>query len=301
MIMVGVLALLGQSNVYADEYDEDFYEEVDQNYDECEENYDENDDENEGGYDEDDDENEEDYDEDEMYEDGLVIEMDDDWKPYAYKNGSPAPEGWHKTQVWKDPIWEKEHTNWIYVLPNSGGRILESSWILDNGLVYFAGSSGETASDKAIAVRDGAERGDVIYNVQTKQFEALPYSLKTTHYVFVNADGASTYDNFIYSISGQSYMDWSANMEQQVREYEQQKADLNNATNWGTADLYINQSMAKAGYYSYEVMQRYEINPHFAGGFAATYKIKVPSNSSYHIGYLRIIVGPDGRYYGSEF
>ena len=45
------------------------------------------------------------------------------------------------------------------------------------------------------------------------QFEALPYTLNTTHYVSVDCNGAASYDKFLYSVSGQSYADWSAQME----------------------------------------------------------------------------------------
>jgi hypothetical protein len=240
------------------------------------------------------------YAEDYKSADSLVIDTDENWNYYAYQDGSPAPGGWYKEETWQD-VWEREHTTWMYVLPNSGGKILQSSWILDNGLVYCTASSGITASDKAVAVRDAAAYGDVIYNVQANQFEALPYTLDSTHYVFVDCNGATTYDKFLYSISGQSYAEWTKKTEQQNNDYENQKANLNNETNWSIANSYIGQAMSEAGYFNYEVIQKCDIEPYFNGGFTATYKVKVPQSGSSHTGYLRIVVNADGTYFRSEF
>lgn len=273
-LIAGTLALSAQSISYADEYDEYYEEEYD------------------------------DYDDEEPV-DKLIIEADDGyWNYYAYLNGSPAPGGWYVKENWLD-VWDKEHTTWVYVLPNSEGKLLQGCWILDNGLVYCAKSYGTTACDESVAVRDAAEHGDVIYNVQTNQFEALPYTLNTTHYVSVDCNGAVTYDKFLYSISGQSFADWSAEMERQkAGQANEPQTQTDNALDWSAFDIYISQAMSDRGFNSYELLSRERIeNPsNFIGTYGVgIYKVKVWEGGGYSTKYLRIYINADGSYWKSGF
>lgn len=121
------------------------------------------------------------------------------------------------------------------------------------------------------------------------QFEALPYTLNTTHYVSVDCNGAASYDKFLYSVSGQSYADWSAQMENG----ENGKAALTEEQMFSYADPYIAQAISETRFSgcSYELVRKDRAYASALGGFSAAYYVYFPTEHSYK--YLTITFAKD--------
>jgi len=168
---------------------------------------------------------------------------------------------------------------------------------LDNGQVYLTNSYGATRQNETIKFGDlVGVTTDVIYNVQTATWEALPYTQSNNSYYLTLPSGGVDFDHFIRTISGENYETWIA--EWNKAEAERADKTVSNL-DWSMFDIYIPQAMADRGFYSYEILNKERIEDNLYG--VAIYKVKVPEGGSHSTKYLSVYINADGSYWKSSF
>lgn len=211
----------------------------------------------------------------------------------------PVDGGWYKYGE-SSNLWNEDYDLWMYAIPGSG-YLIENSWILDNGNVYLTNSEGITRHGGTIVFKDVAYTTDFIYNVQTMQWEPLPFTqVGNTHVLALPYNMNITYDDFIRTLSGEKYEQWKA--EQAQKQQTEQQTQNQSNLEWSMFDIYISQAMSENGYDSYEVMEKVRIEANFNG--VGVYKVKVRQGTvgnSYHTGYLSIYLDSNGGYWKSTY
>lgn len=212
---------------------------------------------------------------------------------------APVEGGWYKYGETSN-LWDEDYSLWMYAIPGSG-YLIKNSWILDNGNVYLTNSEGITRHGETIVFEDIAYTSDFIYNVQTMQWEPLPFTqVGNTHVLALPYNMNITYDDFVRTLSGEKYEQWKAEQAQTQQTEQQTQSESN--LEWSMFDIYISQAMEEKGYYSYEVVEKVRIETNFNG--VGVYKVKVRQGTvgnSYHTGYLNIYLAPNGGYWKSTY
>lgn len=225
-------------------------------------------------------------------------EIPQEWDFYLYDANTlqPVKGGWYMYANRSD-VWDNNYKVWMYAIPETNGSLICNSWILDNGQVYLTNSYGATRQNETIQFGDlVGVTTDVIYNVQTGTWEALPYTQSNNSHYLTLPYGGIDFDHFIRSISGENYEAW-------IAEWNSEEAERTNKTasnlDWSMFDIYIPQAMADKGFYSYEILNKERIEDNLNG--VAVYKVKVPESGSHSTKYLSIYINADGSYWKSSF
>lgn len=233
------------------------------------------------------------------YSEETDAEFEWDYYLYDINTMQPVAGGWYKYEDTRD-LFGNNYTSWLYSIPGTEGKLLCNSWIIDNGQVYLASSSGETVQNEMIRFDQVAETTpDLMYNIQTGNYDPLPFTQKhNTHHLALPSGGLS-YDHFVKTLSGENYAKW---LEEQNEQHTGQQNNSSSNLDWSLFDIYIPQAMEDNGYYSYEVVEKVRIDNDFNG--IGVYKVKVSqgtTGNSKYIGVLKIYLGANGNYWRSEF
>lgn len=221
-----------------------------------------------------------------------------EWDYYLYDANTlqPVKGGWY-IYANRSDVWNNNYKVWMYAVPGTNGSLIRNSWILDDGQVYLTNSYGATRQNETIRFGDliGVTT-DVIYNVQTGTWDALPYTQSNNSHHLTLTYGGVEFDDFIKTISGENYEAWLA-------EWNRVEAERTNKTvtnlDWSMFDAYVPQAMADRGFYSYEILNKERIENNLYG--MAVYKVKVPESGSYSTKYLMVYINADGSYWKSSF
>lgn len=232
-----------------------------------------------------------------VYSQESEIPYESDEYMYDIYTLSPVEGGWYKYGKFSNP-WNEDYFVWMYAIPGSG-YLISNSWILDSGNVYLTNSEGNTRHGGTIRFEDVASTSDFIYNVQTMQWEPLPFTQVGNSNILVLPYNMNiTYDDFVGILSGEKNKQWKAE-EAQKQQTEQETESI---LDWSAFDIYISQAMADNGYYSYEVIEKVRIDTYFNG--IGVYKVKVRQGTvgnSHYTGYLSIYLGSNGEYWKSTY
>lgn len=263
-----------------------------------------------------------DDDEDDYYDDDSWVDKDyeyDDDYPIKYDHRSDGTyvtvngevgSGWYKNAEYEmSYVTAFEDSTipvstWIYALPGTGGKLLDSCLVMDNGYVYYLGWSGSTKFDVLYDFCElyNEQYPNQIYNVQTNTFETLPYSLiDNYHSLYIPYSGCVTIGDFLYKLSGQQYADWEAANKDWIDSLGK-GSTLTTAEEeslYSIAAMYIPQAMANSVYsgYYYEVNKRNYIQEGLYGGHTVAFEIYIPDKHQYSN--LTITLLSDGSYHDS--
>lgn len=303
-------------------YDDDYYEDEDDDWDD--DNY-EWDDEEE--YEDDSDETD-----DECYSEGgsgwetpdyfpYGIDMDDaedlgyevkyeDGSIYFRIHGSEAQAGWHKWYERKDDLFGYTITDWVYVIPNSGGKLLTNTWVMESdGKIYWLGTACTKACDDVTISRTyDPEHPNQYLDLASWTYMPFPYDLASNDNVItMSANGGDPYDQLLYILSGQSAQDHAAKLEQWLNSVNNnaQQSSISAETEaqiWTNADRYISQAIADnqkygKGQYGCKNIERRRIEPYAYGSYRVVYHVDFYTKSGSTEGRsLVIFLNADGSY-----
>lgn len=235
------------------------------------------------------------------YEDGSI---------YFRIHGSEAPAGWHKWYEWEEVLYGYTVTDWVYVIPNSGGKLLTNTWVKESdGKIYWLGPVCTKARDDVtISETYDPEHPNQYLDLASWTYQPFPYDLAScSNVVTMSANGGGSYDQLMYILSGQDAKDQAAKWEQWmsgINDNAQQSsisADTE-AQIWTNADRYISQAIADnqkygKGLYGYKKIERRQVEPYVYGSYRVVYHVDFYTKSGSTEGRsLVIYLNADGSY-----